>query len=110
MTTALERKIVVSDHEMDLDEDGFLQRPELWDSALATALAQMDDISELTEAHWKIIDYIRASFHEHGVVPAIRAVCADSRLSVRGFYELFPAGLIRGACRIAGLPKPAGCV
>ncbi|ABF39640.1 DsrC-like protein [Candidatus Koribacter versatilis Ellin345] len=110
MITAELRKFAWNDRDVDVDDDGFILQPELWDATLALVLAQTDGVNELSEAHWKIIHYVRAYFREHGAVPTVRAMCSESQISLRGFYELFPAGPIRGACRIAGLPKPSGCV
>ena len=38
------------------------------------------------------------------------AIAGDEGTSVRDIYKLFTSGPARGACRIAGLPKPDGCV
>ena len=38
------------------------------------------------------------------------AVCKATGLPLKRVYELFPSGPARGACKLAGLPKPDGCV
>jgi TusE/DsrC/DsvC family sulfur relay protein len=97
-------------HEVEVDEDGFIQQPELWDERLALALAHTDGVAELTDAHWKIIRYIRDYFHEFEIAPMIRKLCKETGFSLREIYDLFPSGPAKGACKVAGLPKPTGCV
>lgn len=99
-----------NNHEVEVDEDGFIQQPELWDDQLALALARTDGVTELTDAHWKIIHYIRNYFHEFGIAPMIRKLCKETGFSLREIYELFPSGPVKGACKVAGVPKPTGCV
>ena len=99
-----------NNHEVEVDEDGFIQQPELWDDRLALALAHTDGVAELTEAHWKIIRYIRDYFHEFEIAPMIRKLCKETGFSLREIYDLFPSGPAKGACKVAGLPKPTGCV
>ena len=97
-------------HEIEVDEDGFSQQPELWNDKLALALARADGVAELTEAHWKIISYIRSYFQEFEIAPMIRKLCKETGFSLREIYDLFPSGPAKGACKVAGLPKPTGCV
>jgi tRNA 2-thiouridine synthesizing protein E len=40
----------------------------------------------------------------------IRKLCKDTGFQLKYIYELFPSGPAKGACKIAGLPKPTGCV
>ncbi len=95
---------------LPLDDDGFLQQPELWDAAVALALAQTDGVSELTDGHWKVINYIRDYYQQHELAPMIRRMVKETGCSLREIYELFPSGPAKGACKVAGLPKPTGCV
>jgi len=97
-------------HEVEVDEDGFIQQPELWDAPLALALAQTDGVTELTDSHWKVIHYIRNYFQEFEIAPMIRKLCKETGFTLREIYDLFPSGPAKGACKVAGLPKPTGCV
>jgi tRNA 2-thiouridine synthesizing protein E len=99
-----------NNHEVEVDEDGFIQQPELWNDQLALALARSDGVTELTDAHWKIINYIRSYFQEFEIAPMIRKLCKETGFSLREIYDLFPSGPAKGACKVAGLPKPTGCV
>jgi tRNA 2-thiouridine synthesizing protein E len=95
---------------IEVDEDGFIQEPDKWTQALACAIAQTEDVPELTEAHWKVVNYLRAYFQQFGIAPMIRKLCKETGFSLKEIYELFPSGPAKGACKIAGLPKPTGCV
>lgn len=95
---------------VDVDEDGFIQEPDCWSEALAVAIAKQEDVPELSEAHWKVINYLRDYFKQFGIAPMIRKLCKDTGFPLKEIYELFPSGPAKGACKIAGLPKPTGCV
>lgn len=94
----------------DVDEDGFLQKPETWCETVAKDFAESESIPELTEAHWKVINYIRNYYVQFGIAPMIRKVCKETGFSLKEIYNLFPSGPAKGACKLAGLPKPTGCV
>lgn len=95
---------------IDLDEDGFLVNPHDWNEAIARYLAAQDGILSLTEKHWLIINYLRNHYMESGAAPLIRKLCTDNQFSLKQVFDLFPKGPANGACRIAGLAKPDGCV
>jgi TusE/DsrC/DsvC family sulfur relay protein len=96
--------------QVDVDEDGFIQDPDLWTEALAVAIARTEDVDELTEDHWKVINYLRDYYKQFGIAPMIRKLCKETGFQLKYIYELFPSGPAKGACKIAGLPKPTGCV
>ncbi|MDR2868701.1 MAG: TusE/DsrC/DsvC family sulfur relay protein [Bacteroidales bacterium] len=100
----------LGNYNVELDGDGFMEDPSLWNDEIAVEIAKVDGITDLTENHWKVIRLIRTSFEEKGMAPMVRALCKESGLKLKEIYELFPLGPARGACRIAGLPKPDGCV
>jgi len=94
----------------EMDGDGFMVHPEEWNKELAAEIAKADGITEMTENHWKVVDCIRANYEEKGIAPMVRTICKTANLKLKDIYELFPLGPARGACRVAGLPKPEGCV
>lgn len=94
----------------EVDGDGFLTQPEIWTKEVARLIAKYDGIEELSEKHWAIINIIRSNYEEKGMAPMIRTICKETGIRLREIYELFPLGPARGACRVAGLPKPDGCV
>ena len=93
-----------------VDEDGFIQEPERWDEQIALALASTEGLMQLSESHWKLINYIRDYYRQFEIAPMIRKMCKDNGLTLRQIYDLFPSGPAKGACKVAGLPKPTGCV
>jgi len=101
---------VVGDKKLTLDEDGFIQEPELWDENVALALAKTEGVDDLNEEHWKVVNYLREYYLEYQVAPMIRKLCKSTGFKLNKIYELFPSGPAKGACKIAGLPKPTGCV
>ena len=52
--------ITVNGVEIELDEDGFMIDPDLWNEDVARAFAASEGITELNEDHWKVINYLRA--------------------------------------------------
>jgi len=102
--------ITLAGKEFEVDEDGFIQDPEGWDEEVAKAIAPTEDVAEMTEEHWVVVNYIRNYFIEFGAAPMIRKLCKETGFKLKKIYELFPSGPAKGACKIAGLPKPTGCV
>jgi tRNA 2-thiouridine synthesizing protein E len=94
----------------EVDEDGFLQDPDIWNEEVAGLFAKTEGIQEMTEDHWKIVHYLRNYYLEFNIAPMIRKVCKDTGFKLKRIYELFPSGPAKGACKVAGLPKPTGCV
>ncbi|MBN3036572.1 MAG: TusE/DsrC/DsvC family sulfur relay protein [Bacteroidales bacterium] len=102
--------IEIEGRVLEVDGDGYLSDPDIWDEEVARLIASYDGIRKLNEKHWAVISIIRKNYLEKGMAPMIRTICQESGLRLREIYELFPLGPARGACRVAGLPKPDGCV
>ncbi len=102
--------IEIEGKTIEVGGDGFLIEPDIWDKELARLIAKYDGIEELNEKHWAIINIIRDNYEKKGMAPMIRVICKETGLKLREIYQLFPLGPARGACRVAGLPKPDGCV
>lgn len=100
----------IENREFLVDDQGFLRTPEIWDAEVARLFATSQGIEALDENHWKVIHLIRSYYQKHGIAPMIRYLCKSTGLLLRDIYELFPEGPAQGACKIAGLPKPEGCV
>ena len=98
------------DLAIEVDEDGFMQEPEQWNEEVAKALATTEGVEELTDEHWKVVNYLREYYLQFGVAPMIRKLCKETGFNLKKIYELFPSGPAKGACKVAGLPKPTGCV
>ena len=95
---------------VDIDEDGFIQEPDKWNEGVAKDLAKTEGVDDMTEDHWKVVQYLREYYIEFGVAPMIRKLCKSTGFKLNKIYELFPSGPAKGACKVAGLPKPTGCV
>ncbi|HUU03421.1 MAG TPA: TusE/DsrC/DsvC family sulfur relay protein [Myxococcota bacterium] len=100
----------VGDSTIEVDEDGFIQEPDKWTKDVAAALAKTEGVDDLTDEHWKMVDFLREYYIEFGTAPMIRKLCKATGFKLNKVYELFPSGPAKGACKIAGLPKPTGCV
>jgi tRNA 2-thiouridine synthesizing protein E len=95
---------------IEVDEDGFMLEPEQWNEDVAKAIATTEGVNELSEEHWKLVHYLRNYFLQFGVAPMIRKLCKETGFDLKKVYELFPSGPAKGACKVAGLAKPTGCV
>jgi tRNA 2-thiouridine synthesizing protein E len=103
--------IEINGKKIEVNEEGFLVNPEDWDEEVAKFLAKKEEgIENLSEEHWAVINYIRNYYLENKLAPMVRAVCKTTGLPLKKIYELFPSGPAKGACKLAGLPKPDGCV
>lgn len=96
--------------EFELDEDGFIQEPEKWSKEVAEGIAKAVGSYPLTDDHWKVINYLREYYEEFETAPPVRTMLKETGHDLKYIYQLFPAGPGRGACKIAGLSKPTGCV
>jgi len=103
-------EIEIGGRTFTVDEEGFLQRPEVWDEQVAQLFAAADGIAELTPQHWAVVRTIREYYLAHGTAPMVRLLCQTTGLNLKTIFRLFPAGPAKGACKVAGLPKPEGCV
>lgn len=102
--------IEIEGRVFEVDGDGFLSDPQIWNEEVAALIAKYDGIEEMNEKHWAIVRIIRENWEEKGMAPMVRTICKGTGVKLREIYELFPLGPARGACRVAGLPKPDGCV
>lgn len=103
-------KVELGGKQIEVDEDGFIMDPADWNEAVAVSISVTEDVENLTENHWKVINYLREYYQKFGIAPMIRKLCKETGFDLKTIYELFPSGPAKGACKIAGLPKPTGCV
>ncbi len=96
---------------LELNEEGFLVHPEDWTEAVALALAKAEEgLAELTAEHWAVVKFIREYYLDKNLAPMVRKMCQATGFPLMKIYDLFPSGPAKGACKVAGLPKPDGCV
>jgi dissimilatory sulfite reductase related protein len=96
--------------EVDLNDEGFLDDPSVWTDEMALELARREGIDPLTERHWAVIRFMRRQFEETGSGPNVRMLAKLSGIPVKELYQLFPKGPAKTAAKIAGIPKPRGCI
>lgn len=96
--------------DLKRDADGHLANRAEWNETVARLLAAEEGINELTERHWRVINYMRREFEAKGEVPSIRKLTKESGVDTKELYALFPKGPAKKAAKIAGLPKPKGCI
>jgi tRNA 2-thiouridine synthesizing protein E len=96
--------------DVTVNDDGFFEQPDQWNEAMATEIARQEGIDELTPKHWQVINFMRAEYFEKGTGPTVRALGKTSGVSVKELYQLFPKGPAKLAAKIAGIPKPRGCI
>ena len=95
---------------IDVNDEGFMTDPSQWNEELAVELARREGIAELSERHWQVIRFMRQEFHDKGTGPTVRLLGKTSGVPVKELYELFPKGPAKLAAKIAGIPKPRGCI
>lgn len=95
----------------EVDEDGFIGNYEdgkcdEWRDYVKNE----EGIEELTEEHLKVITVLQEYYEKNGIAPMVRVLSKVTGFKLKHIYELFPSGPGKGACKMAGLPKPTGCV
>ena len=102
--------VTIAATDVELNDEGFFVRPEQWTEDMVPELAHREGIDELTEAHWQVIRFMRAEFLSKGTGPTVRVLGKTSGVSIKELYQLFPKGPAKVAAKIAGIPKPRGCI
>jgi dissimilatory sulfite reductase related protein len=102
--------ILLGGIEVEVDEDGFIQEPDKWTEAMAEDIAKTEEAYPMNEDAWKLVRYLRKYFLDFGIAPPIRMLTKQNNLDLKYIYKMFPGGPAKGACKVAGLPKPTGCV
>jgi len=103
----------IGNHNVKRDEAGFLLDPQDWDEEVAMYIADEENIV-MSDEHWAVIRFIRDYLGEHLVAADARFAFAflaerqntSKKQARRHFFELFPYGYVKQACKIAGLQQP----
>jgi TusE/DsrC/DsvC family sulfur relay protein len=95
---------------VELNDEGFLVDPNQWTEAMAVELARKEGIEPLTERQWQVIRFMRSEYLAKGSGPSVRLLGKTSGVPIKELYQLFPKGPAKTAARIAGIPKPKGCI
>ena len=93
-----------------VNDEGFFENPDDWNETMAVELARAEGIDPLTDRHWQVIRFMRTEYAAKGTGPTVRVLGKTSGVSVKELYQLFPKGPAKTAAKIAGIPKPRGCI
>ena len=102
--------VTYADAEVTLNEEGFFTDPGQWREEMAPQIAAAEGIAELTERHWQVIKFMRHEYEAKGTGPTVRVLGKTSGVPLMDLYLLFPKGPAKVAAKIAGIPKPRGCI
>ena len=102
---------------IETDEDGYLKDVTEWSKEAAAFLAESEDL-EMTDKHWEIVDFLRDYYAQYQIAPMVKILTKElakqhgieKKAASKLLYDLFPSGPAKQACKVAGLPKPTGCV
>jgi len=108
--------IDVNGKTYETDEEGYLVNLGEWNEDVANYIAQTENVN-MSEQHWEVVNFLREYYNEFQIAPAVRVLTkaigkklGPEKGNSQYLYELFPYGPAKQACKIAGLPKPTGCV
>ena len=108
--------IEVNGENYETDEEGYLVNLADWNTEVANHIAQLENI-KITDQHWEVINFLREYYEEYRIAPSVRVLIkaigkklGPEKGNSEYLYELFPRGPGMQACKVAGLPKPTGCI
>lgn len=108
--------ISVKGKTIEVDEDGFLANLDDWNMDVANYFAEVEGI-QMTDQHWEVVNFLRDYYKQYQIAPMIKILVKEigkklgpEKGNTKYLYELYPGGPAKQACKIAGLPKPTGCV
>ncbi len=93
-----------------VDEDGFIDDYTNWSEEWQQYVKKEEGIDELNDEHKKVVEVLREYYEKNGIAPMVRVLSKVTGFKLKHIYELFPSRPGKGACKMAGLPKPTGCV
>ena len=96
--------------DVNVNDEGFFVDPEQWTEAMVPELAAAEGIGALTDDHRRVVAFMRQQYFEKGTGPTVRVLGKTSGVSIKELYQLFPKGPAKIAAKIAGIPKPRGCI
>jgi tRNA 2-thiouridine synthesizing protein E len=93
-----------------VNDEGFFEDPQKWTDEIGEEVAHESGIAEMTPDHWKVVHFMRDQYLTTGSAPTIRTLGKTSGVPIKELYQLFPKGPAKLAAKIAGIPKPRGCI
>ena len=100
----------IAGKSVDFNEENFMTDHTQWTDEVALAIAKEEGIDELTDRHFMVLNFMRKEYEEKGTGPSLRKLKNESGVQTKELYQLFPKGPAKKAARIAGIPKPEGCI
>jgi tRNA 2-thiouridine synthesizing protein E len=108
--------IEVNGKTFETDEEGYLVNLSDWSEEVAESIAKSENV-DMSPNHWEVVNFLRKYYDEFQIAPAVRVLTkaigkqlGPDKGNSQYLYQLFPYGPAKQACKIAGLPKPTGCV
>lgn len=108
--------IEINGKAIETDEEGYIINLADWNEDVANYLAKEEGV-EMSDSHWEVVNFLREYYDEYQIAPAVRVLTkaigkklGTDKGNSKYLYELFPYGPAKQACKIAGLPKPTGCI
>jgi dissimilatory sulfite reductase related protein len=95
---------------IQINDEGFMTNPSEWTKDVAAEIAKEEGVAELSDAHWKVIEYCRQAGEATGAAPTIRTITTGTGITTKELFTLFPKGPAKKVAKISGLGKPEGCV
>jgi tRNA 2-thiouridine synthesizing protein E len=102
--------MTIANIDVELNDEGFFVNPGQWTEDMVPDLARREGIEPVTDAHWQVIRFMRSEFLTKGTGPTVRVLGKTSGVTIKELYQLFPKGPAKIAAKIAGIPKPRGCI
>lgn len=98
----------IAGRTIQVNEEGYLTDFNQWNEEICNELAAETNVA-LSPRHWDVIKYLQNEY-KNGNALTIRRVGNSGPVNIKEFYELFPNGPLKTSTKIAGIPKPAGCI
>ena len=95
--------------DVEFDSEGFLTDIRAWTQEVAEAIAA-DLQVKLDDRHWQIINFARADYKELEEAPSLRRITEQTEFRTKDLFDLFAGNPSKKVAKIAGLPKPPGCI
>ena len=99
---------LIAGKTIQVNEEGFMTNFSEWNKEIGEALALEAQVA-LTPKHWELINYIQTEVKNESPL-SIRKIGKSGIVDIKEFYALFPIAPLKTATKIAGVPKPAGCI
>ena len=102
--------MTIANIDVEFNDEGFFVDPDQWTEDMVPDLARREGIESVTDTHWQVIRFMRSEFLAKGTGPTVRVLGKTSGVTIKELYQLFPKGPAKIAAKIAGIPKPRGCI